>query len=508
MSSHSTLASATIHSIHQASDLTASEPSSGANSEPSSEPSSDRDQKAERETQRLWEIDKKHAIHPWVHFSSFEEEGSTIIERGEGAYVFDSRGRRYLDGIAGLWCVNIGHGRQEMAEAIAEQAAKLAYFSTFCELSNPPLAELSAKLCELTPDHLNHVYLASSGSAANDTAIRTIHNYFNRRGEFRKKKIISRAQAYHGTSYITMSLGGKPEDRDGFDFEEEMIQHVSVPDCYRRPEGSSEEEFCDQLVEELDAMIQRLGPDNVAAFFAEPVLGAGGVIVPPKGYHKRTQEVCRRYGVLTVSDEVVTGFGRLGHFFASESLFDLRPDIITSAKGISSGYIPLSATFISDEIYEVIAHAEKDSVYSHGYTYTGHPVACAAGLKNIEIMEREDLCGHVRKLGPYFEERLATLSDLPIVGDVRGSHFMLCIENVANKQTRELLPEEANIGKRIAVAAQQRGLMVRPCGHLNILSPPLIFTRDEIDATVAILRDSIEATMVGLERDGYWKESA
>lgn len=460
-----------------------------------------------KEAARLWEADKKHVIHPWVHFSSFEEQGSTIIERGEGAYVFDSQGRRYLDGIAGLWCVNIGHGRQEMAEAIARQAGKLAYFSTFCELSNPPLVELSEKLCQLTPDHLNHVYLASSGSAANDTAIRTIHNYFNRRGEPRKKKIISRAQAYHGTSYITMSLSGKPEDREGFDFEEEMIQHVSVPDCYRRPTGISEEEFCDQLVEELDATIQRLGPDNVAAFFAEPVLGAGGVIVPPAGYHKRTEEVCRRYGVLTVSDEVVTGFGRLGEFFASESLFGLRPDIITSAKGISSGYIPLSATFISDEIYEVIAHSDEGNVFSHGYTYTGHPVACAAGLKNIEIMEREDLCGHVRKLGPYFEAQLATLSDLPIVGDVRGSHFMLCIENVADKETKELLPEEADIGERIADEAQQRGLIVRPSGHLNILSPPLILTRDEIDATVAILRESIEATMVGLERDGYWKDN-
>ena len=457
------------------------------------------------DNERLRQLDKQHAIHPWVHFSSFEKEGATVIERGEGAYVFDAEGRRYLDGIGGLWCVNIGHGRREMADAIAEQAGRLAYFSAFSELTNPTMAELSAKLCELAPSHLNHVFLGSSGSAANDTAIRTIHNYFNRLGKPNKKKLISRAQAYHGTSYITMSLGGKPEDRDGFDMEDELIQHVSVPDAYRRPEGMSEAEFCDQLVDELDATIQRLGPDNVAAFFAEPILGAGGVIVPPAGYHKRTEEVCRRYGVLTVSDEVVTAFGRLGHFFASEDVFGLRPDIIASAKGISSGYVPLGATFLSDEIYDVIAHRGDDNVFSHGYTYTGHPVACAAGLKNIEIMQREDLCGHVREVGPYFESQLATLCDLPIVGQVRGSHFMLCIENVADKETRALLPDEANIGKRVAVEAQQRGLIVRPLGHLNVLSPPLVLTRDEIDTTVAILRESIEATMVGLERDGHWK---
>ncbi|HEY5658719.1 MAG TPA: aminotransferase class III-fold pyridoxal phosphate-dependent enzyme, partial [Myxococcota bacterium] len=262
---------------------------------------------------------------------------------------------------------------------------------------------------------------------------------------------------------------------------------------------------CDQLVEELEQAILELGPDNVAAFFAEPIMGAGGVIVPPPGYQKRTLEVCRRHDVLYVSDEVVTGFGRLGHMLASEPVFGLEPDFITCAKGISSGYVPLGAAILSDAVYDVIRRpADDGSIFNHGFTYTGHPVACAAGLKTIEIMEREDLCGHVREVGPYFEQRMASLLDLPIVGDVRGSHFMLCIENVADKRTKALLPESVNVGKRIADHCEERGLIVRPIGHLNVISPPLILTREQIDTIVDTLRESIEATTEDLLREGLW----
>jgi len=257
------------------------------------------------------------------------------------------------------------------------------------------------------------------------------------------------------------------------------------------------------LVDELEAKILELGPENVAAFFAEPILGAGGVIVPPPGYHRRTHDVCRRYGVLYVSDEVVTAFGRLGHMFASEPMFDLSPDVIVSAKGLTSGYVPLSASIYSDQIYEVISKPEPGrDWFNHGFTYSGHPVCCAAALKNIEIIERDRICEHVREVGPYFEKQLARLESMPLVGDVRGSHFMLCVENVANKQTKELLPEEVDVGKRISNHCEKRGLIVRPVGHLNVISPPLTLTRDEIDELVEILKASIEATADDLVREG------
>jgi adenosylmethionine-8-amino-7-oxononanoate aminotransferase len=451
----------------------------------------------------LWRQDKDHLIHPFSHFPSFEKDGALVISEGSGAYVFDVDGKRYLDGIAGLWCVNIGHGNAEMADTLAEQARRLSFFNTFVDTTNPPAAQLAAKLADLAPAHLNRVFFDTGGSAANDTTVRTIHFYFNRLGMHAKKKLISRVDAYHGSSYLAMALTGMSEDHEGFDLPEGLVDYVSCPNPYRRPAGTTIDEYCDQLVDELEAKILELGPENVAAFFAEPILGAGGVIVPPPGYHRRTQDVCRRYGVLYVSDEVVTGFGRLGHMFASETMFDLSPDVITSAKGITSGYVPLGASIFSDQIYEVISRPEpgRDS-FNHGFTYSGHPICCAAALKNIEIIERDRICEHVREVGPYFEKQLARLESLPLVGDVRGSHFMLCVESVANKRTKELLPEGVGIGKRISDHCEKRGLIVRPLGHLNVISPPLTLTRDEIDELVTILAASIEATADDLVREG------
>ncbi len=458
------------------------------------------------DTQDLWRKDRDHYIHPWTDFSCFKEEGSLVMAESEGAYVFDSKGNRYLDGIGGLWCVNIGYANEEMAQAIADQVRRIPYYSTFTHLTTPPAAELAAKLAALAPESLNHVFYGTGGSMSNDTAIRIIHFYFNRLGKKTKKKIISRKDGYHGSTYLAMSMTGVEFDHQGFDLAPDLVHHISAPNPYRRPEGMSLEAFCDEKVAELEDKIQELGPENVACFIAEPIMGAGGVIVPPPGYHKRTAEVCKKYEVLYISDEVVTAFGRLGEFFASESVFDLMPDIITSAKGISSGYVPLSATLLSDEIYDVISVPQSEgALFTHGFTYSGHPVSCAAGLKNIEIMEREDICGHVREVGPYFEERLASLLEYPIVGEVRGKHFMMCIENVADKQSKALLPEEANIGKRIAGHCQKRGVIVRPLAHLNVLSPPLILTRAQIDTMVETLHQSVKATMDELVRERLWK---
>ena len=331
--------------------------------------------KEEYNTQELWEKDRDHYIHPWTDFNVFHKEGSLVIAEADGAYVFDSDGGRYIDGIGGLWCVNIGYGREEMAQAIADQVRAIPYYSSFNHLTTPPSAELAAKLAELAPANLNHVFYGSGGSMANDTAVRIIHYYFNRLGKPSKKKIISRIDAYHGSTYLAMTLTGVQADHTGFDLAPGLVSYVSCPNLYRKPDGMTDSEYCDFLVEELEQRIVDLGADNVAAFIAEPIMGAGGVIVPPEGYHKRTKDVCAKYDVIYISDEVVTGFGRIGHMLASEPVFDLSPDIITAAKGISSGYLPLSATLLSDEIYEVISTPTSDgSLFTHGFTYSGHPV--------------------------------------------------------------------------------------------------------------------------------------
>lgn len=454
-------------------------------------------------TKELWRMDRDHYIHPWTDFSVFKEKGSLVIAESEGAYVFDSDGKRYLDGIGGLWCVNIGYGNEEMAEAIADQVRRMPYYSTFTHVTTPPAAELAAKLAQLTPGSLNHVFYSASGSVANDSAIRIIHFYNNRLGRKSKKKIIARTDGYHGSTYLAMSMTGVAFDHQGFDLAPDLVHHIANPNPYRRPDGMSMEEFCAEKVADLKNAIEALGAENVACFIAEPIMGAGGVIVPPPGYHKRTREVCDEYDVLYISDEVVTGFGRLGHFFASEDVFNFVPDVITCAKGISSGYVPLSATILSSEIYDVISVPQADgAMFTHGFTYSGHPVACRAGLKNIEIMQREKICEHVREVGPYFEQQLATLSDLDIVGDVRGKCFMMCVENVANKETKELFDPAVNIGGRVAEQCEKRGLIIRPVGHLNVMSPPLTLTKPQIDDMVQILRAGIVASIEELRSDG------
>ncbi|MGH6934059.1 MAG: aminotransferase class III-fold pyridoxal phosphate-dependent enzyme, partial [Dongiaceae bacterium] len=284
------------------------------------------------------------------------------------------------------------------------------------------------------------------------------------------------------------------------------VHHLPAPNPYRRPDGMTEAEYCDAKVADLEKKIVELGPERVACFIAEPLLASGGVMVPPPGYQRRTLEVCRTYDVLYISDEVVTGFGRLGHIFASEPVFELVPDIITSAKGLTSGYVPLGAFIVSDRLYgRVTGDDAKGKFFTNGFTYSAHPVACAAGLKNLEIMEREDICGHVRGTGSYFQDRFKTLADLPIVGDIRGSHFMVCVECVIDRKTKATPLYDWEIAMRIMRNTMPHGLLVRPMGHLVVLSPPLIVTRAQIDQAVAALRKGIQATMDELSREGLWR---
>ena len=452
--------------------------------------------------QDVWDKDRQHFVHPWTHFESFDKAGSLVMNEAKGAYVTDINGKRYLDGIGGLWCVNVGYGREEIVQAIADQARKMPFFNPFVDTTNVPAAELAAKLAELAPGDLNHVMFSSGGSTANDSAYRLIQYYQRDRGKPEKRHIIARKEAYHGSTYISASLCGKESDRNpNFEYQTDNIHHVSTPDPYRIGDGMSEEEFSSFLVEEFEQKVLEIGADAVAAFWAEPIMGAGGVHVPPQNYFTGIQAICDKYDILFVADEVVTGFGRVGHWFCSKDMFGIQPDILVSAKGLTSGYQPLAATIFSDRIYKSIS-ANPGNWFQNGFTYSGHPVACAAALANIEIMEREDLFAHVREVGPYFMERLQTLRDVTHVGDVRGSHFMACIEYVANTDTKEKFGYDVNIGKRVSNAAEKRGLIVRPVGHLNVLSPCLILTKEQCDTIVDVLRDSMTEVLAEMKTDG------
>lgn len=454
----------------------------------------------------VWEQDKNHFLHPFACFPNFSEAGSRVFESARGMYVTDQHGNDYLDGIGGLWCVNIGYGRPEMAEAIAQQVVQLPFYNTFKDMTSPPAAKLSAKLAQLAPGDINHVFFTCSGSASNDTAIRLAHYYFNRQGKTNKKRIISRENSYHGSTYLAASLTGIKSNHDGFhtllDGTNALVHHTTEPDMYRRPGGMTESEYCDSLMLDLEALIEEVGAEHIACFIAEPIMGAGGVKVAPAGYHARAKIICEKNDMLYIADEVVTAFGRLGHFFASDPVFDVVPDIISTAKGISSGYIPLGATLFSDQIFEVIsAPSIGDKPFSHGFTYSGHPVACAAALKNIEIIESESLCENTQIVGAYFEDRLKELLDLPIVGDVRGNLLMMALEFVKDKNTKTSFDINVAVSSRVAKHAYKLGLIVRNIGDIIVLSPPLIITKEQVDSIVTILHQSINNTIQDFSKE-------
>ena len=323
----------------------------------------------------LWEMDRAHALHPWTNFGSFEKEGSLVIARGEGCYLWDAEGRRYLDAVGGMWCTNVGLGRKDMARAIADQAERLAFANSFVDVTNGPAARLSAKLAALAPGDLNRVHLTTGGSTAVDTAVRMVWYWQSCMGRPEKTDIVARDHSYHGSTYLSQSVGKRPGDRVAeFRYKEDGIHHLTPPNPYRRPEGMSEAGFCDFLVAEFEALIARVGADRIGGFIAEPIQASGGVIVPPESYLRRMWEVCQRHDILFIADEVVTAFGRLGHWFASEPEFGVVPDMITCAKGLTSGYLPLGALIFSDRIWEGMA-ARGDRWFTSGFTYSGHPLS-------------------------------------------------------------------------------------------------------------------------------------
>ncbi len=434
--------------------------------------------------------DNDHFLHPWEGMQTLRQNDRTFMEGASGIHVVNDKGERLIDGPGGMWCTQIGYGREEMAEAMAEQARKLAYFSPF-NATNSTASHFAREIAKRAPGDLNNVFFTTGGSTAVDTAIRFTHFRNNLLNKPKKKIIISRQKAYHGSTYLAASVSGKERDRLWLDKADHLAHFLPDVNPLHRGEGQSIDAFLDEKIADLEEAIQSLGADKVAAFIAEPILASGGVIVPPEGYHKRCLEVCHKHDVLYISDEVVTAFGRLGHWFASKDVFGIEPDIITCAKGLTSGYAPMGAAIISDRLIDDVAGG--DAAFSNGYTYSGHPVSAAAGLKSMEIIEHDGILEHVRRVTPIFQGRLEELRNIDIVADVRGMGLMGCVQCSEKGKARGDLGRDYEIGALIDQECQKRGLILRPIINMCVFSPPLIITEAEIHQMFDILKEGIEA---------------
>jgi adenosylmethionine-8-amino-7-oxononanoate aminotransferase len=459
------------------------------------------------EATQIRQHDNESWFHPWETMDDVGHANRTIVSRGEGIYIYDENGQKLIDGPGGMWCIQVGYGRREMAEAIAEQALRLPYMNPFALTSAPP-ARLAAWLAEKAPGDCRHVFFTTGGSTAVDTALRFVQFYNNMRGRPEKKHFISRANAYHGSTYLGALVTGKDREKNWFDVASPFVHLLPHVNPARRPAGMSVATFCDEKLRDLESKILEVGPERVAAFIAEPIQASGGVIVPPEGYLRSAWEICRKHDVLFIADEVVTAFGRLGHWFSSTDVFGIEPDLVICAKGISSGYVPLGACLVSDRVFREVSGANgKGASFGHGFTYSGHPVSCAAALKSIEIIEREGLLAHVRDVAPHFQQRLQALRDIPIVFDARGMGLVGCVEcTVVGAGGKELddaqaLALDTELGTRIDVHCHELGLMVRPLVNQCVFSPPLIITHEQIDAMFDILREAILRTQSDVERE-------
>ncbi len=416
--------------------------------------------------------------------------GSRIITRAEGSTIFDGEGNAILDGMAGLWCVNVGYGREELVQAATQQMTELPFYNTFFKTATPPTVMLAAKLAELLGGKLKHVFFNSSGSEANDTVMRMVRHYWNVKGEPKRTVFISRWNAYHGSTMAGASLGGMKHMHPIGGLPIPGVEHVMQPYRFNEGFGENEEAFAMRAAQEIEDRILKVGPENVAAFIGEPVQGAGGVIIPPAGYWKRVEKICRKYGILLVCDEVITGFGRLGAWFGFQH-FGIEPDLVPMAKGLSSGYLPISAVGVSEEIVAVLR--EKGGDFVHGYTYSGHPVAAAVALKNLEIIEREGLVQRVHDdIGPYFNQALKRLDSDPLVGETRSLGLIGAVEIVSKPGTNERFTgKEGKAGPVVRDACIKNGLMVRGIRDSIVMCPPLIITKAEVDRMVDIIAKSL-----------------
>ena len=454
----------------------------------------------------LEEMDKQSLLHPYTSIVDHQNTGSIIVAGAEGARVRDIEGREYLDAMGGLWCVNIGYGREEMAEAIAAQARDLAYYHLFFAMAQEPAIRLADAVLGVMPEHMSKVFFCNSGSEANDTQVKIAWYYNNLRGKPEKRKIISRHGAYHGVTVAAASMTGLPPIHKSFNLPLPGFLHTSSPHAYwNAPEGMSERDFSAKLAGELEALIEREGPETVAAFIAEPVMGAGGVIVPPEGYFEAIQPILREHDVLFIVDEVICGFGRMGTWFGTD-YYNLEPDMISIAKGLTSAYVPMSAAVISEKVWEVLRQGSPETgPFAHGYTYGGHPVAAAAGLKTIEIMQREDLVGHAAAIAPVLQRRLReAFADHALVGEVRGAGLLAGIELVKDKRAKLPFDLAAKIGPRLAQKLMDEGMINRGVVNTVCFSPPLVITEADVEEMVARFGRALAAMADELSAKGEW----
>ena len=459
----------------------------------------------------LDEIDRGKLFHPSTHMrdhASGKMGTPRIIETGQGIRIRDTKGQELIDGFAGLYCVNVGYGRMEIADAIYEQAKKLAYYHTYVGHSNEPAIRLSHRIMEMAPAGMSKVFYGLTGSDANETQIKLVWYYHHVLGKPQKRKIISRLRGYHGSGIMTGSMTGLPIFQNYFNLPVDDVQHTVTPHYYREAApGMTEREFSKWCAEELEKMILAEDPDTVAAFIGEPVLGTGGIIPPPEGYWEEIQPVLKKYEILLIVDEVITGFGRLGKNFGSD-LYDIRPDLMTVAKGLTSAYLPLSGVIVSDQVWSTLEEgSEKFGPIGHGWTYSGHALSAAAALANLEIIEKENLTENAKTTGGYFLKRLHdTFDDHPLVGEVRGEGLLAGLEFVSDKSTRARFDENLKVGYRVSTQCLQNGLIARAMPHGDILgfAPPLILTRADADQIVEITQKSVETVTEGLRKEGVW----
>jgi putrescine aminotransferase len=440
----------------------------------------------------LQRMDAQHHLHPFCDNAVLAKKGTRIITRAEGVYVWDAEGHKLLDAFAGLWCVNVGYGRQELVAAAARQMQELPYYNSFFQCTSQPTIELADLIASLAPENISHAFFTGSGSEANDTILRMVRHFWSVQGKPEKFNVIGRYNGYHGSTVAGASLGGMEAMHKQGGLPIPGIYHINQPYWYQDGGDLSPEEFGLQRAQELEAKILELGPETVAAFIGEPIQGAGGVIIPPAGYWPEIQRICRKYDVLMIVDEVICGFGRTGKWFGSD-FFHLQPDIMPVAKGISSGYLPIGAVMFSSRIAEVLS--EKGGELAHGYTYSGHPVCAAVALENIRILQRENIVERVdQDTGPYLQQRWLQLAEHPLVGEARIAGLVGALELVADKQARRFFAERGKVGALCRDFALGNGLILRATKDSMLLSPPLVITHEEIDELIEKTVTSLDQT--------------
>lgn len=456
-------------------------------------------------TAELQSLDSAHFLHPFTDHKDLAAKGARVITHAKDIYVWDSEGKKILDAMSGLWCVNAGYGRQELADAAHAQMMKLPFYNSFFQTTNEPAVRLAARLAELAPAvdgrRFQYVFFSSSGSESNDTNVRMVRRYWDLMGQPQRKVIISRHNAYHGSTMAGASLGGMSGMHAQGDLPIPNITHIQQPYFYELAEpGESKEAFGLRAARWLEEKVLEIGPEKVAAFIAEPVQGAGGVIIPPETYWPEIQRIVDKYGILLISDEVICAFGRLGHWFAYEK-FGYKPDLITFAKAVTSGYVPLGGVLVGDRVAQVLI--DKGGEFNHGYTYSGHPVACAVALANIDLMERENLPGRVRDdIGPYLAQTFESLKDHPLVGDAETCGFVGGLVLVQDKATRQPFPEDWAVGMMCRAHCFGNGLIMRAVGDRMIIAPPLTMTREQIDEMATLIRHALDLTLQELQFQG------